>query len=80
MQINVPQTYAVQTNPGVTAMISIPESTQAAVAGTVTRVAESVDSTNRTMLAEIELENGAHRFQPGRSAQRRDNSDSAGHS
>jgi RND family efflux transporter MFP subunit len=69
VQVNVPQTYAMQTSPGVAATVSIPESTQAAVAGTVTRVAESVDSTNRTMLAEIELENSGHRFQPGSYAQ-----------
>jgi len=69
VQINVPQTYAMQTTSGVTVMVSVPESTQAAVSGTVTRVAESVDSTSRTMLAEIELENASHRFQPGSYAQ-----------
>ena len=36
-----------------------------AVRGTITRVADSVDSTNRTMLAEIELDNATHGFQPG---------------
>jgi multidrug efflux pump subunit AcrA (membrane-fusion protein) len=65
VQINVPQTYAVETSPGVAATISLPESTRPAVAATITRVSDSVDSTNRTMLAEIELENSAHRFQPG---------------
>lgn len=69
VQINVPQTYAMQTSPGVPATVSVPESAVQAVQGTVTRVAESVDSTNRTMLAEIELENASHRFQPGSYAQ-----------
>ncbi len=65
VQINVPQTYAVETSPGVAATVSLPESTRPAVAARITRVSDSVDSTNRTMLAEIELENSAHRFQPG---------------
>jgi multidrug efflux pump subunit AcrA (membrane-fusion protein) len=65
IQINVPQAYSVQTSPGVAATVSLPESTEPAVPGTITRVAESVDSANRTMLAEIELENASNRFQPG---------------
>jgi len=65
VQMYVPQTYAVQTSPGVAAAIRLPESTSEAVPAKITRVSESVDSTNRTMLAEIELENSAHRFQPG---------------
>ncbi len=69
VQMNVPQTYASQTSPGVMASITLPESSQEAVPGKITRVAESVDSTSRTMLAEIELENAGHRFQPGSYAQ-----------
>lgn len=69
VQINVPQAYAMRTIPGVAATIRIPESSFAEVSGTITRVSESVDSTSRTMLAEIELENPDHRFQPGIYAQ-----------
>jgi len=69
VQVNVPQTYAVQTSRGAAAMVSVPESTRAAVAGTVTRIGESMDAANRTMLVEIELENGSRRFQPGSYAQ-----------
>jgi RND family efflux transporter MFP subunit len=69
VQLNVPQTYAGQTAPGVAASITLPESEQAAVSATITRVAASVDATNRTMLAEIELENPAAHFQPGTYAQ-----------
>ena len=65
VQINVPQTYAAETSPGVAAAISLPESTAPPVAATITRVSDSVDSANRTMLAEIELENSGHHFQPG---------------
>lgn len=69
VQINVPQTYSLQTRPGVVATVSVPESSVKDVPGTITRISESVDSTNRTMLAEIELTNAEHRFQPGSYAQ-----------
>ncbi len=69
VQINVPQTYAQQTGRGVAATVSVPESALPVVRGTITRIAASVDSASRTMLAEIELENSSHRFQPGSYAQ-----------
>ncbi|HET6880255.1 MAG TPA: efflux RND transporter periplasmic adaptor subunit [Pirellulales bacterium] len=65
VQVNVPQACAAQTRPGVAAAISLPEATTPDVQATVTRIAESVDAASRTMLAEIELENPAHRWQPG---------------
>jgi multidrug efflux pump subunit AcrA (membrane-fusion protein) len=69
VQVNVPQTYAVQTSPGVEAGITLPESSMPAVRATITRVADSVEAASRTMLAEIELDNAAHHFQPGSYAQ-----------
>jgi multidrug efflux pump subunit AcrA (membrane-fusion protein) len=69
VQLNVPQTYAMQTAPGVLATISLPESNVPPVRAEITRVADSVDSNSRTMLAEIELANGQHHFQPGSYAQ-----------
>lgn len=69
VQLNVPQTYAMQTAPGVLATISLPESNAPRVQAAITRIADSVDSTSRTMLAEIELENTANHFQPGSYAQ-----------
>ncbi len=69
VQLSVPQTYAAQTLPGVSADINLPESGLGSVRGAITRVADSVDATNRTMLAEIELDNAAYRFQPGSYAQ-----------
>lgn len=68
VQVNVPQTYAMQTKPGVSAVVALPES-NTSVQAQVTRVAESVDAVSRTMLAEIEIENSATRFQPGSYAQ-----------
>jgi multidrug efflux pump subunit AcrA (membrane-fusion protein) len=69
VQINVPQTYAMQTAAGVLARVSLPESNLPPVEAEITRIAESVDATSRTMLAEIELDNVAHRFQSGSYAQ-----------
>lgn len=68
VQVNVPQTYATQTGQGTPVVVRMPEAATS-TAGTVTRTAESVDAQNRTMLAEIELDNAAHRFQPGSYAQ-----------
>jgi multidrug efflux pump subunit AcrA (membrane-fusion protein) len=69
VQINVPQTYAMQTRPGVSAVINLPDSGLGGVQGEVTRIAESVDAASRTMLAEIELDNSALYLQPGSYAQ-----------
>jgi RND family efflux transporter MFP subunit len=69
VQANVPQAYSSQTRRGVSTTVSVPESAVPAVAGTVTRIADSVDSASRTMLAEVELDNASGRFQPGSYAQ-----------
>jgi multidrug efflux pump subunit AcrA (membrane-fusion protein) len=69
VQVNVPQTYAMQVRPGAMANVNLPESQVEPVPSQVTRIAESVDPTSRTMLAEIELDNSEHRFQPGSYAQ-----------
>lgn len=65
VQINVPQSYSSQIQPGVGATVTIPDSLMTAVPGVITRVSSSVDSESRTMLAEIELENDSRQFQPG---------------
>jgi multidrug efflux pump subunit AcrA (membrane-fusion protein) len=64
VQVSVPQAYAARTKPGRQATLLLPETADTADAQ-ITRIAESVDSTNRTMTAEIELANDARRFQPG---------------
>ena len=64
VQVNVPQAYSTQTGPGVVALVQVPD-TAASKTGAVTRIAQSVDSASRTMLAEIELDNAARQFQPG---------------
>jgi RND family efflux transporter MFP subunit len=69
VQMNVPQTYATQIDPGVRTSITIPESVIQNIPGVVTRVTDSVEMASRTMLAEVELENTNQRFQPGSYAQ-----------
>src|SRR6185369_4856981 len=65
VQMNVPQSYSTQVSPGVTATVNLPESSLPPVQATITRIAKSVDSANRTMLAEIEIQNESLGFQPG---------------
>jgi multidrug efflux pump subunit AcrA (membrane-fusion protein) len=65
VQVAVPQAVAAQTTTGTPVDVSVPEAAATSAKATVTRIAHSVDSANRTMLAEIELANGAHSFQPG---------------
>lgn len=67
--INVPQSHSMQVAVGVDATISLPESPSTATTAKVTRVADSVESATRTMLAEVELSNEVARLQPGSYAQ-----------
>jgi multidrug efflux pump subunit AcrA (membrane-fusion protein) len=69
VQINVPQTYAMQTAPGAETNVSLPESSAAPIRATITRVSDSVEAASRTMLAEIELDNVSNHLQPGSYAQ-----------
>lgn len=69
VQVNVPQANAAQTKVGADASIIVPESHQPAIAAQVTRIANSVDVTSRTMVAEIELDNQTLHLQPGSYAQ-----------
>ncbi|MGE0535141.1 MAG: efflux RND transporter periplasmic adaptor subunit [Pirellulales bacterium] len=69
VQLQVPQTYARQTAVGAAARVSLPESPQSGIDAVVTRLADAVDPVSRTMLAEIELDNSAHEYQPGSYAQ-----------
>ena len=65
VQVNVPQANAAQLVVGSPASLSIPESGAAPVVGEITRLASSIDSSSRTMVAEIELTNPDRRLQPG---------------
>lgn len=69
VQVGVPQTYAMQTVVGATATISLPESNVPPIEAAITRIADSVNAASRTMVAEIEIDNATHHFQPGSYAQ-----------
>lgn len=69
VQLAVPQAFAALTHIGMSVAIRIPEFVGSSVIAEVTRVADSVDSSSRTMLAEIELDNHDRRFQSGIYAQ-----------
>jgi multidrug efflux pump subunit AcrA (membrane-fusion protein) len=69
VQVQIPQSQAANTAVGNRVIVTIPEANRAATEATITRFASSIDSANRTMLAEIELENQNQTFQPGSYAQ-----------
>lgn len=69
VQVHVPQSYSALTKPGASAMVTLPESLGQVSHAQISRISDSVDATNRTMLAEIELSNVTGRFQPGSYAQ-----------
>ena len=69
VQVQVPQTYAMQTRVGANTTVGLPEEASAEMGAVVTRTANAVDPITRTMLAEIELENREGRWQPGSYAQ-----------
>ncbi len=69
VHVDVPQTYAMQTVVGATTSVGLPESSVPPIQAEITRIADSVNAANRTMLAEIKLDNAVHHFQPGSYAQ-----------
>ncbi|WP_254513003.1 efflux RND transporter periplasmic adaptor subunit [Anatilimnocola floriformis] len=69
VQISVPQSHAAQLDVGATATITVPESRQPAISAQITRISGAIEVANRSMLAEVELDNAATRLQPGSYAQ-----------
>jgi RND family efflux transporter MFP subunit len=67
--INVPQADAAAVRVGQSAKISISDLPQKTFNGTVTRTANSLDQASRTLLAEVQVENGAGLLLPGMYAQ-----------
>jgi len=67
-QTNVPQAFAVQADIGTKVSVRLPEAGLATTAS-VTRTSDAIDIASRTMLAEVELDNTTHQYQPGSYAQ-----------
>jgi RND family efflux transporter MFP subunit len=65
VQVPVPQSEAASVHVGTAVTVRIPEKPGQEVSAEVTRTSQSVDPTNRTLLAEIEIPNGHGQLSPG---------------
>ena len=69
VQVSVPQSHAAQLDVGAAATITVPESRQAAIQAQITRISGAIEVANRSMLAEVQLDNASLGLQPGSYAQ-----------
>jgi RND family efflux transporter MFP subunit len=69
IQVNVPQSYSVDLRPGQAAEILVRERPGRKFTGTVARTAQALDSTSRTLLVEVQVENSSGQLLPGMYAQ-----------
>jgi len=67
--VNVPQSYAREVNPGMTAELTLAEFPGQRFKGTFARSAQSIDTATRTLLAEVDVENEKGELLPGSYAQ-----------
>jgi RND family efflux transporter MFP subunit len=65
IQANVPQSYAVDLRTGQTAEILVRERPGRKFTGTVARTAQALDSTSRTLLVEVQVDNSSGELLPG---------------
>ncbi len=63
--VNVPQAEATSVRTGMTAKLRIPDLPSRQFAGTVTRTAEALDPTSRTLLTEVQVDNSSGALMPG---------------
>ena len=63
--VNVPQAYAHDVVPGVTAELTLSEFQGRRFKGTVARSAQAIDVASRTLLAEVDVENATGELLPG---------------
>jgi RND family efflux transporter MFP subunit len=69
IQVNVPQTYSVDLRPGQTAQVLIRERPGRTYVGAIARTANALDSTSRTLLTELQVDNSSGELLPGMYAQ-----------
>jgi RND family efflux transporter MFP subunit len=69
IRVNVPQESAVDLHPGQRAEILISERPGRSFVGTVARTAQALDSSSRTLLTEVQVDNSAGELLPGMYAQ-----------
>ncbi|MEO8166113.1 MAG: efflux RND transporter periplasmic adaptor subunit, partial [Betaproteobacteria bacterium] len=63
--INVPQSYARDVGPGMTAELTLAEFPGRRFKGTFARSAQSIDAATRTLLAEVDVDNASGELLPG---------------
>jgi multidrug efflux pump subunit AcrA (membrane-fusion protein) len=63
--VSVPEGYAADIKPGMTAQVFVQEKVGKPIAGTVARAAASLDQNTRTMLTEVDLDNRDGSLYPG---------------
>jgi RND family efflux transporter MFP subunit len=63
--VNVPQVVAANVKTGQAVKVSVRGRLMQPVAGTVTRTANALDSTTRTLLTEVDIKNASHDLLPG---------------
>jgi len=65
IQLDVPQDEAFGLAPGIEAAVRVPEMPGRVFAGTVTRIADALQPSTRTLLTEIDVPNPGHELSPG---------------
>ena len=69
VMVNVPQSYARDVNPGMTAELTLAEFPGQHFKGTFARSAQSIDTATRTLLSEVDVDNEKGELLPGSYAQ-----------
>jgi RND family efflux transporter MFP subunit len=69
IQVNVPQTYAVDLAPGQQAEVIVRERPGRTYTGKVARTAQALDASSRTLLSEVQVNNSSGELLPGMYAQ-----------
>jgi len=65
IQVSVPQSYAVDLQPGQDAQVTLRERPGEVFHGKIARTAESIAAATRTLLTEVQVDNSAGRLLPG---------------
>ncbi len=67
--VNVPQSYAAQVRPGMSADVVVPEYPDETFAATMVRTSQAIEDSSGTMRVELQLDNADGRLKPGAYAQ-----------
>ena len=65
MFVNIPQVYAPNVKVGLPVQVAVRGQLMQPITGTVTRTANALDPSTRTLLTEVDIPNQSHRLLPG---------------